>query len=118
MVIAATAKEFPTGVNFGEVDCDADGELAKSIPVLNVPLVAYYRRGQLVAALIGNEQNVLERLRRMMRDESIGYKDGSEAAPSVQIDAGEIRAELLKARDAYHDKWRNSEFGRGDTGAR
>jgi len=41
--------------NFGEVDCDSDPELAKSIPILNVPSVAYYRDGKLVGALIGVE---------------------------------------------------------------
>lgn len=45
-------------VNFGEVDCDNDPELAKSVPILNVPSVAYYRDGKLVGALIGANQNV------------------------------------------------------------
>lgn len=66
-------------VNFGEADCDRDPELAKSIPVLNVPLVAYYRNGRLIAALIGAQQNVRSRLQRILRGEPIGYDDGSEA---------------------------------------
>src|ERR1700720_4700346 len=33
-------------VNFGEVDCDASPELAKSIPILNLPSVAYYAGGK------------------------------------------------------------------------
>ena len=37
--------------NFGEVDCDSDPELAKSIPILNLPPVAYYRDGKLVSWL-------------------------------------------------------------------
>jgi len=37
--------------NFGEVGCDNYPELAKSIPILNVPSVAYYRDGKLVGAL-------------------------------------------------------------------
>jgi len=41
--------------NFGEVDCDSDPELAKSIPIIKVPSVAYYRDGKLVGALIGVE---------------------------------------------------------------
>ena len=45
-------------VNFGEVDCDNDPELAKSIPILNVPSVAYYWDGKLVGTLIGANQNV------------------------------------------------------------
>jgi thioredoxin 1 len=63
-------------VNFGEVDCDADPELAMSIPILNVPTVAYYRNGQLVVALVGAEQNVAARAARVLRGEPIEYQDG------------------------------------------
>jgi Thioredoxin len=59
-------------VNFGEVDCDLEAELAKSVPVLNVPSVAYYRNGVLIAALIGTEQDVRGGLERILRGESIG----------------------------------------------
>ena len=62
---------------FAEIDCDANAELSKSIPVLNVPLVAYYRGGKLVAALIGADQNVRARIERVLRGEKIGYKDGT-----------------------------------------
>jgi thioredoxin-like negative regulator of GroEL len=62
--------------NFGEVDCDSDSELAKSIPVLGVPMVAYYRDGRLVAALLGSQQNIRARLEGVLRGEPIGYKDG------------------------------------------
>jgi thioredoxin 1 len=55
-------------VNFGEVDCDCDPELAKSIPVLNVPSVAYYRNGTLIRVLVGAEQNVQIHLERILRD--------------------------------------------------
>ena len=54
-------------VNFGEVDCDRDPELAKSIPILNVPSVAYYRDGKLMGALIGASQNVRLHLERVLR---------------------------------------------------
>jgi hypothetical protein len=64
-------------VNFAEVDIDRDGQLAKSIPVLNVPLVAYYRDGKLVAVLIGADQDVRARAERVLRGEPIGYKDGT-----------------------------------------
>jgi thioredoxin-like negative regulator of GroEL len=63
-------------VNFGEVHCDRDTELARSIPVLNVPLVAYYREGKLIAALSGAGQNVRGRLERILRREPIGHRDG------------------------------------------
>ena len=65
-------------VNFGEIDCDRNPDLARAIPVLNVPLVAYYLDGKLVAALIGARQNVLARLRRVLRGEPIHYKDGTD----------------------------------------
>jgi hypothetical protein len=62
--------------NFGEVDCGSNPALANSIPVPNVPLVAYCREGQLVAALVGAEQNVRARVERLLRGESIGHNDG------------------------------------------
>jgi thioredoxin 1 len=63
-------------VNFGEVDCDASPELAKSIRLLNIPSVAYYKDGKLIAVLIGARQNVRARLERILRGESIGRDDG------------------------------------------
>ena len=70
---------FSDQANFGEIDCDANVELSKSIPVCNVPLVAYYRNGKLIAALIGAGQNVRARMERVLRGEEIGYKDGTGA---------------------------------------
>jgi thioredoxin-like negative regulator of GroEL len=66
--------------NFAEVGVDAEPDLARSIPLLNIPTVAYYRDGKLVAALIGSGQNVQERVERLLRGESIGYKDGTDRA--------------------------------------
>jgi thioredoxin-like negative regulator of GroEL len=63
-------------VNFGEVDCDASPELAKSTCLLNIPSVAYYKDGKLVAVLVGARQNVRARLERILRGESIGPDDG------------------------------------------
>ena len=56
---------------FAEVDVDKEGDLAKAIPVLNVPLVAYYRDGKLVAAKIGAGQDVLGRLQQVWRGEPL-----------------------------------------------
>ena len=68
----ADAEQVLAGrVNFGEVDCDSDPELAKSIPILNVPSVAYYRDGKLVGALIGAGQNVRLHLERVLRGDPI-----------------------------------------------
>lgn len=58
-------------VNFGEVDCDSEPELAKSIPILNLPSVAYYRDGKLVGALIGASQSVRLHLERVLRGDPI-----------------------------------------------
>lgn len=74
-------KELCNSVNFAEVDVDSSMELAKSLGLLNVPSVAYYRDGQLVAMLIGSRQNVRRRLERVIRGEAIGYKDGNDESP-------------------------------------
>ena len=66
--------------NFAEIDCDANVELSRSIQLANVPAVAYYRGGKLVAALIGANQNVRARVERVLRGEKIGYRDGTGAA--------------------------------------
>jgi len=82
----AAAMELSHLVNFGEADIDADVELARRIGLLSVPLVAYYRRGELKAALIGTGQNVAARLKRLMNEQPIGYKDGTGFAPVVTRD--------------------------------
>ena len=41
-VMADAEQVLAEHVNFGEVDCDRDPELAKSIPILNVPSVVYF----------------------------------------------------------------------------
>jgi Thioredoxin len=64
--------------NFGEVDVDQNQELAKTLQLLNVPAVAYYRDGKLVAILLGARQNIRARLERVLRGETIGPKDGTE----------------------------------------
>jgi thioredoxin-like negative regulator of GroEL len=63
-------------VNFGEVDCGAEAELAKSIQVLNVPSVAYYLDGKLKWVLVGARQNIQGRLGRLLSGEQIGHDDG------------------------------------------
>ena len=61
--------------NPGEVDCGSNPARAKSIPVPNVPLAAYSRYGELIAALVAAEQNVRTRVERVLRGESTGYND-------------------------------------------
>ena len=62
-------------VNFGEVNCDEFSRV-KSIPILNVPTVAYYKGRQLIAALIGAQQDVTRRTQAMLDGEQIGRNDG------------------------------------------
>jgi thioredoxin-like negative regulator of GroEL len=63
-------------VCFGEVDCDREVELAKSIRVLNLPTVAYYLDGNLATVLVGARQNILGRLERLLRGQAIVHEDG------------------------------------------
>jgi thioredoxin-like negative regulator of GroEL len=70
-VMVGAEQALAERVNFGEVDCDRDPELAKSIPILNLPSVAYFRDGKLVGALIGTSQDVRLHLERLLRGDSI-----------------------------------------------
>lgn len=70
------AQALGEDVNFAEVDCDREAELARSLLVLNVPTVVYYIDGYLAGVLIGARQNILERLKRLLRGEQIGRGDG------------------------------------------
>jgi hypothetical protein len=74
-------KELAGRANFREVDVDRDMELARSVRLLNVHTVGYYRDGQLVALLTGCRQNVRRRWERVMREEAIGHKDGDDEGP-------------------------------------
>jgi thioredoxin-like negative regulator of GroEL len=62
--------------NFAEVHVDRDIPLAKSVHLLGVPAVAYYRDGSLVAVLSGVRQNVRERVERILGGETVGNNDG------------------------------------------
>jgi thioredoxin-like negative regulator of GroEL len=70
------AKVLAGHVNFGEVDCDREVELAKSIRILNVPTVVYYLDGNLAGVLVGARQNILGRLQRLLHGQLIGHDDG------------------------------------------
>jgi len=63
-------------VNLGEVDCDREVELAKSLRLVTVPTVVYYFCGDLVAVLPGARQNILRRLERLLVGKPIGRDDG------------------------------------------
>jgi len=58
----SAAQTWGGSVNFGRVDCDAQPRLVRSIPICNVPTVAYYKRARLVAALVSASQDVSARV--------------------------------------------------------
>ncbi len=70
------ARAFADRVNFGEVDCDEQSRVVTSIPVLNVPTVAYYKGGRLIAALVSAVQDVNARTGAMLDGKRIGRGDG------------------------------------------
>ncbi|HPF37874.1 MAG TPA: thioredoxin family protein [Phycisphaerae bacterium] len=59
-------------VVFAEVDVDASVDVARSIPIANVPAVAYYRHGELMDVVIGAGQDVSGLTRRVIAGEPIG----------------------------------------------
>lgn len=69
------ASAFADRVNFGEVNCDEQIRVPGTIKIVNVPTVAYYKGGVLVAALIGYAQDVTGRTEAMLNGRRIGYKD-------------------------------------------
>jgi thioredoxin-like negative regulator of GroEL len=80
---------------FAEVDIDASVDLARSIRLANVPLVAYYRDGRLVAALVGADQDVRARTERVLRGDPIGYNDGTSPPPHARHPWWKRMAEAL-----------------------
>jgi hypothetical protein len=73
---AAAALGDRAALGFVDVDGPDEVEMCKALPVLNVPLIAYYREGLLVAALIGIGQDVAARVTAVIEGRPIGYKDG------------------------------------------
>jgi thioredoxin 1 len=70
------AREFADRVNFGVIDCDEQVRVAISTAVVNVPTVAYYKGGRLIATLVGGVQDVTARTRAMLDGKRIGHNDG------------------------------------------
>jgi thiol-disulfide isomerase/thioredoxin len=64
------AARFGDLVSFAEVDVDEDVVLAKALDVVNIPLIAYFRDGELAAMRIGDGDHVEARIVRMLRGES------------------------------------------------
>ena len=70
------ARAFDGRVGFGEVNCDECVFVARSVGIVSVPTVAYYKGGQLIVALVGSNQNIIARTQAMMDGMWIGRKDG------------------------------------------
>jgi thioredoxin-like negative regulator of GroEL len=51
----AALKEFAA---FAEVDADTEADLCRSLGVANVPHVAYFRDGKMVAVLVGTSKDI------------------------------------------------------------
>lgn len=70
-------------VNFAEVDIDEQPSLGEMIQLVNIPTIAYYRDGELVAAKIGAGQDIVGRTERVLRGEPIDPQTSSAVAEFV-----------------------------------
>lgn len=67
---------FGERVNFGEINVDESARVAKSIPIVSIPNVAYFKNGRLIAALVGENQDVAARTQAVLDGAPIGRGDG------------------------------------------
>ena len=67
VVFPSAETELGSQATFGFVDIDAEPGIAQAVRLLNVPTVAYYRDGVVVAAWIGANQDVTERTRALIK---------------------------------------------------
>ncbi len=58
-------------VGFGYVDVDREKDFASETKVLNVPMVLYYRGNNLIAAVIGQMQNIAANVAKLRSGEKI-----------------------------------------------
>lgn len=82
--IASVRAEFGDRIAIGCVNVDEGYALTASIRLLNVPSVAYCRRGCVVSNLIGASQNVLERAWALVEGKPIHGQDGLNSTASSQ----------------------------------
>jgi thioredoxin 1 len=61
----------PADVAFAYVDVDEQVELARSLKVINVPTVAYFRHGKLVGSVIGQGQDISRNIERIRTGEQL-----------------------------------------------
>jgi hypothetical protein len=58
-------------IGFATIDCDAEQEYARKVSLLNVPTLLYFRGTELVAQVIGKEQDVAANIRKLKAGEQI-----------------------------------------------
>jgi hypothetical protein len=73
---AAAALGGLAALGFVDIDGPDEVEMCKALPVSNVPLIAYYRDGVLVARTIGIGQHVVARVTAVIEGRPIGRRDG------------------------------------------
>jgi thioredoxin-like negative regulator of GroEL len=71
-------KEYHALVSFGRFDPEIEVDLAHEIDIRQMPTVLYYRKGELVAALISASQNVPGRIKALIDGREPGYHDGND----------------------------------------
>ena len=59
------AQHPPTDVAFAYVDVDEQLELARSLKVINVPTLVYFRHGRVVGSVIGQGQDISANIARV-----------------------------------------------------
>lgn len=59
--------------NFGEVDADNAHEIAVDVHLTNVPAMAYYTDGTLVAAHVGASQDVIAQTEALIAGKTVDY---------------------------------------------
>ena len=63
--IKSVEETFKDSIFFGEVDVDKEQELASSVPILNVPSIAYYKEGVLQKVELGETQDIKQNIRTL-----------------------------------------------------
>lgn len=71
-------KEYHGLVAFGRFDPEMEVDLARETNIQQMPTVLYYRKGELVAALISASQNVPGRIEALINGKEPGYHDGND----------------------------------------
>jgi hypothetical protein len=78
-----TAEELGNFAGFGFVDTDDTTmwDICRSVPISNVPNVAYYKDGLLLASLVGVHQDIAGRVLALLEGRQIGSDDGFAERP-------------------------------------